>query len=98
MKFSISKTIKILAVSVWIPLCGASVEAATVNCPVDTIQAAVDSAVPGETITVTGSCTGNVLIRNEKQRIAISGSGGATVTAASSSSVVFNVRGKGITI
>lgn len=100
MKFKISKMITILAVSAWIIPSWASVNAATIDvaCPGQTIQAAVDSASAGDIINVTGACTENILIRNEKQRLTISGSGGASVTGASSSSPVFNVRGKGILI
>ena len=81
-------------------------EAATINvaCPGPSLQAAVDSATAGDIIQVTGICSQNILIRNEKQRITIDGGGGvngvggATVSGPSASSPVFNVRGKGILI
>ena len=74
-------------------------DAATINvaCPVQTLQAAVDSAVAGDTIVVTGACSENVLIRNEKQRLLISGNG-ASISGSNPSTPTLNVRGKGITI
>ena len=74
-------------------------EAATINvaCPGQTIQAAVDSAAPGDTVAVTGTCSENVLVRNEKQRITISGSG-ASVNGPNAASPTFNIRGKGIVL
>ena len=77
----------------------AAAEAATINvaCPGQTLQAATDSAVAGDTIAVTGACSENVVIRNEKQRLLISGSG-ASINGSNPSSPTVNVRGKGITI
>lgn len=100
MKYNISKMITFLAVSAWILPSWSSVEAATINiaCPGQTLQSGIDAANPGDTVSVTGACVENIIIRNEKVRIAIAGSGGASVTGASSSSPVFNVRGKGIVI
>ncbi|HTN72684.1 MAG TPA: right-handed parallel beta-helix repeat-containing protein [Methylomirabilota bacterium] len=77
----------------------ATVEGATINvaCPGQTLQAGLDSAGPGDTIAVTGACNENVTVRNEKQRLLISGSG-ATISGPNSTSPTLNVRGKGITI
>ena len=41
-------------------------EAATVNCPTDSLQAAIDAAAPWATITVTGTCSEGVDIGPEK--------------------------------
>ena len=78
-------------------------EAATINvaCPGQTIQAAVDSANPGDTINVTGTCTENVIIRNEKQRFTLDGGNTATIAGTSGGANqgrALLVRGKGITI
>lgn len=75
-------------------------EAATINvaCPGQTIQAAVDSGAPGDIISVSGSCSENVLIRNEKQRLTLINNGAATISGPNNSSPTVNVRGKGIQI
>ena len=69
--------------------------AINVGCPVDMLQSAIDIGVPADMINVTGICPENVLIRNEKQRISINGSG-ATVNAPSNAIPAVNIRGKGI--
>src|SRR5512135_2899708 len=69
-----------------------------VNCPSDSLQSAINLAQPGDTVQVSGSCSENILVRNEKQRISIDGGGSATITAATNLSPTFNVRGKGILI
>jgi parallel beta-helix repeat protein len=69
----------------------------TVNCPGDSLQAAVELAVAGDTIQVTGTCTESVLIRNEQVRIALDGQSVATISP-TSGHAAFTVRGKGITI
>lgn len=75
-------------------------EGATINvaCPGQTIQAAVDAALPGDTVAVTGVCSENVLVRNEKQRFTISGGGSASVNGTNANSPTFNIRGKGIVL
>ena len=77
-----------------------SSHAATINvaCPGASLQAAVDSGQPGDIIEVTGTCSENVLVRNEKQRLTLDGGGTATINGPSSSSPTLNVRGKGILI
>jgi hypothetical protein len=73
-----------------------------VSCTSESLQGAIDSAVAGQTVAVTGNCNENILIRNEKQRITIDGAGGGIGTRAtvngSGASPTFNVRGKGILI
>lgn len=78
----------------------ASLEAATVDiaCPAQTIQSAVDNAAAGDTISVTGNCNENVLVRNDRQRIFIIGSGGATINGPSATTPTLDVRGKAILI
>lgn len=68
-----------------------------VNCSAaDSLQTAIDLAQPGFTLSVAGTCNENVLIRNEKQRIALDGGGTATISAPSPSNAAVNIRGKGI--
>ncbi len=69
-----------------------------VLCQTESLQAAVDAAHPGNVVTVFGVCAGNILVRNEKQRIAIDGGGSAVISALSSSGPAVTVRGKGIMI
>jgi hypothetical protein len=68
----------------------------SIACPAASLQDAINAALPGETINVTGTCSENILVRNEKQRITINGGGNATIQAPSNSSAAVNIRGKGI--
>ena len=74
------------------------VGAVTVKCPSDSLQNAIENASPGDVIAVIGICNENILVRNEKQRIAIDGGGTATINGPNASSPTINVRGKGIVI
>ncbi len=67
-----------------------------VSCPSDSLQTAINLAPPGSTVSVSGACSENVLIRNEKQRITIDGGGTAIINAPSGASPAVNIRGKGI--
>jgi RHS repeat-associated protein len=74
-----------------------------VNCNSQSLQPAIEAALPGDTVSVSGTCNENLLVRNEKQRITIDGAGAgvgtrATVNAPSSGVPALNVRGKGILI
>ncbi len=92
-----------ILISAWtiafVTLGSMAAESATINvaCPGQTVQSGVDSAGPGDTVAVTGTCNENVVIRNEKQRIAISGSS-ATINGTNANQPTINVRGKGIVI
>ena len=100
MNFKISYGAVILVAGALISSSRSSVEAATipVNCGVggSGVTSAIQSANPGDTVQVTGSCNENVLVRNEKQRILVDGGGTASLTAGSGT--VFTIRGKGIVI
>ncbi len=69
----------------------------TVACPGQSIQSAVDQAQPGDIINVTGTCTENVVVRNEKSRFVIDGGNVATVQGGSTLPA-FLIRGKGIQV
>ena len=70
----------------------------SINCPTASLQDAINAALPGETIDVTGTCAESLLVRNEKQRITLSGGGTATINGPNANSPAVNVRGKGILI
>jgi hypothetical protein len=69
-----------------------------VNCPGDSLQAAVNVAQPGDIIKVTGTCNENVLVPHEKHKIVIDGQNVATIHGQNSAAPTLNVRGKGIVI
>jgi hypothetical protein len=73
---------------------------ATINvaCPGQSLQTAIDSASPQDTINVTGTCSENILIRNHRVSLIISGGGVATVNGPDTSKPNFDVRGKAINI
>jgi parallel beta-helix repeat protein len=97
MKFVLEKP-KLLALVGFLMFYSLPSQAATINvaCPGQSLQAAVDGAQPGDTIQVSGTCTENIVVRNEKQRLAISGF--ATINGPDASLPTINVRGKGILI
>src|SRR5262245_47208939 len=71
----------------------------TVDCnAAGKIQTALNAAVNGDTILVTGVCNENVSVRDELVRVTIDGQGTATVHATSLGSSAFQVLGRNITI
>jgi nitrous oxidase accessory protein NosD len=70
----------------------------TANCPGDSLQAVIDSAIPGDAISVTGTCNENVVIRNDKRRMALNGGGAAILNGSDPNRATLNIRGKGIVI
>ncbi len=74
--------------------------AVNVNCPTDSLQTAIDNANPGDSIFVSGTCTGNFLIRNDKVRVFIQPSGAclsATINGGASGTAL-DIRGKAISV
>ncbi len=49
-----------------------------VNCPGGNLQAAIDGAADGTTISVNGTCNENIIINFEKDNLTVNGGGGAT--------------------
>lgn len=77
-----------------------SVEA-QVNCDVDppgSLQAAIDAAATGATITVSGTCNENVVIQEEKIRLTVDGGGTAVINGPNPTQNTIIVRGNKITI
>jgi len=74
--------------------------AVNVNCPADSLQAAVNNANPGDTLFVSGTCNENVLVRNDKVRVFIQPSGAplsATIDGGGSG-ITLDIRGKAISV
>ena len=72
-----------------------------VNCPGDSLQAAINAAPVDTAINVSGTCNENILVDNDKIKIYIIGSTpnrGATINGPDPSKHVFDVRGKAILI
>lgn len=70
----------------------------TVNCPTDSLQAAVNAAAPGDLINVTGNCTENVDVKPDKMRVTLDGQNTATITATSAALPALQIRGKAILV
>ena len=75
-------------------------EAATtqVDCSSATLQAAIDKAKPGDTLSVSGTCKENLVIYEEAARITLDGQGKATINGSDAGKPTIRVRGRGITI
>ncbi len=58
-----------------------SVGLGQVNCPGNNLQAAINAASPGATITVTGTCNENITIPWDKTSLTLNGGGTATINA-----------------
>jgi parallel beta-helix repeat protein len=69
-----------------------------VNCSTMSLQEAFAVVGPGDTISLTGTCNENILIRNENARIVLDGGGTASIQGISAGSPAITVRGKGILI
>ncbi len=69
-----------------------------INCSTMSLQEALSLVSPGDTISITGACSENVVIRNESTRIVLDGGGTASIHGASAASPALTVRGKGVLI
>jgi len=69
-----------------------------VDCSLTSLQSVVNIALPGDILSVSGTCNENILIRNEKQRVTLDGGGTAVLHGPSTGSPTLNIRGKGILI
>ena len=73
-------------------------EAQAVNCPTDSLQAAIDVATGPSTILVSGTCSENVIIREDKDRLILDGQGMATISGPDNTRATIQIRGRGISI
>jgi parallel beta-helix repeat protein len=71
---------------------------ATTTCSIGNLQGTINGTQPGNVITVAGSCSGNIVIRNDLQRIVLDGGGTAVIQAADPNSPALSIRGKGVTV
>jgi parallel beta-helix repeat protein len=69
----------------------------SVNCQNQSLQAAINSAISGDTVQVTGNCNENVLVDNNKIRVFLHGNG-ATLFSQDPSKPALDIRGKAIFI
>jgi parallel beta-helix repeat protein len=72
--------------------------AAAVDCTSESLQTAINAAVNGETVTVTGTCGENVVIRETLNRITLDGGGTAVLNGPDASNPTVTVRGREITV
>jgi hypothetical protein len=79
---------------------GVAASAATINvaCPGQSVQAAVNSAASGDTISVTGVCNENVIVPPGLQRLQILGNGTARLIGNSSTMPALEIRGSRVTV
>ena len=69
-----------------------------VNCSSMSLQEALSLIAPGDTVSVTGACNENILIRNESARLVLDGGGTAAIHGVDPTRPAINVRGKGILV
>src|SRR5262249_20837952 len=90
-------SLAVLGVSLWI----VPPARAQVDCdkdPPGALQQAIDTAGPGATIQVSGTCNENVLITEGKERVTLDGGGKAAVNGPDATRSTIAVRGRGITV
>lgn len=70
----------------------------SVACPGQSLQSAVNVAQPGDVIHVTGTCSENIFIKNDKAQFTLDGGNVTTINAPSATSAAMHIRGKGIAV
>src|SRR4030095_15991045 len=69
-----------------------------VNCPADNLQTALDNAQPGDTLSITVTCNGSFLVRNDKVRVFIDGNNFAATINGGATGTALDIRGKAISV
>jgi parallel beta-helix repeat protein len=72
--------------------------AAAVDCTSQSLQTAINTAAGGDTITVTGTCSENVVIGEGQNRLTLDGGGAAVLDGPNASNPTVIVRGREITV
>ncbi len=88
----------VFAAFLWILSSVAEAATIEVDCSSASLQAAVEKAKPGDTLSVSGTCKENLVIHEEVARITLDGQGKATIEGADAGKRIIEVRGRGITI
>ncbi len=70
----------------------------SISCSSDSLQSAINNALTGQTLSVSGTCNENVLVRNDKVRVFLEGGGTATINASDPTRPAIDVRGKAVSI
>ena len=82
-----------------LPVRAGSAASATVDCSTGAkLQAAINTAVAGDVITVQGICVESVTVPDEAVRITIDGQGSATIRSPSPGAATITILGRNITI
>jgi len=94
---SIHGLIALAAVAV-LGLWPASAEAVqhAITCPARRIANAIKHLKPGDTLTVSGTCSENVVVGEDVQNVTIQGAAGATINASDAASPAIEVLGRGV--
>jgi parallel beta-helix repeat protein len=95
----LARKIIILAGLLWLPLSIAEAANVKLTCNgKSTIGNAVKKLKPGDTLSVTGTCSENLLITEDIFRIVLDGQGKTTIQGQDKTIPTVEVRGRGITI
>ena len=70
----------------------------SVSCSNASLQQALEGAASGDTVSVTGTCNENVLVRNDKVRVFLDGGGTAVINGSDPSRPAIDIRGKAVSI
>jgi parallel beta-helix repeat protein len=92
------RTLIVFAAFLWLLPSGGEAATIQVDCSSASLQAAIERAKPGDTLSVSGTCKENLVIHEEVVRITLDGQGKATVNGPDKGKPPIVVRGRGITI
>ncbi len=66
----------------------------TVNCPGESLQAAIANALPNTTISVNGTCNENIIIGFDKTNLTLDGGGAATINGTNPIQATIRIQSK----
>lgn len=88
----------LFAASVWFVQSVGIAATVSIDCSSASLQAAIDNAKPGDTVTVSGTCNENVRIPEQFAKITLDGGKAATINGPDPNRHSIEVRGRGITV